>query len=140
VDAHLGMADNATHGRDPRLPAESQPRSGNEIATVGLPDLRDGNVRLVCATIFCEPADEKRPGYRTADEARTQALTQREWYRMLEREDLLRFVTRREDIPDPTQMPTDESPQYLQQAILLLEGGDALRSPLDLQEWFDAGL
>ena len=92
VDAHLDIAYNATNGRDPRMPADKQPRMGEQIATVGFPDLRAGNVGLVCATIFCEPAEEKRSGYRTAEEARTQALQQLGWYQSTIEQGLLQFV------------------------------------------------
>src|SRR3954468_19335394 len=82
VDAHLDLAYNASRGRDPRMPASRQPVVENEIATVGLPDLRAGGVRLVCATIFCEPANLSNPrGYTNADEAKMQAISQLAWYR-----------------------------------------------------------
>ena len=44
VDAHFDIAYNVTRGRDPRMPAREQPLADNEIATVGLPDLREGGV------------------------------------------------------------------------------------------------
>ena len=46
VDAHLDLAYNVARGRDPRMPAKEQPSAHNEIATVGLPDLRAGGVGL----------------------------------------------------------------------------------------------
>jgi membrane dipeptidase len=161
VDAHLDLAYNATRGRDPRMPASQQPVVENEIATVGLPDLRAGNVGLVCATIFCEP---KGPhgGYTTAEEARQQALTQLAWYRSCVDQGLLRFALSPSDLPQirgtgfqpVSGAPNDEQPdlQPTQHglearatgaplaAILLLEGADAIRSPDDLPEWHAAGL
>ena len=59
------------------MPAAQQPGVENEIATVGLPDLREGRVGLVFATIFCEPAGASNPkGYTNAEEARLQAIEQ----------------------------------------------------------------
>ncbi len=163
VDAHLDLAYNATRGRDPRMPAKDQPVVENEIATVGLPDLRAGNVGLVCATIFCEP---KGPhgGYTTAEEARQQALTQLAWYRSCADEGLIRFAVTPLDLPDdvmrgtgfqPVSVAQNDEHHYLQysshglkaratatplSALLLLEGADAIRTPDDLPEWHAAGL
>jgi membrane dipeptidase len=133
VDAHLDLAYNATRGRDPRMPAKDQPVVESEIATVGLPDLRAGNVGLVCATIFCEPAGSGgRGGYTNAEEARAQAMGQLAWYGGCVDQGLIQFVRSGNDLPRDTNGPL--------RAILLLEGADALRSPDDVREWFDAGL
>jgi membrane dipeptidase len=133
VDAHLDLAYNVRRGRDVRRAAVEQPIADNEIATVGLPDLRAGNVGLVCATIFCSPAGYGKDGYTNPDEARQQALWQLDVYRRWIVQRLLQFIT------DPSQLPTgiDAGPQA---AILLLEGADAIRTPDDLDEWFNAGL
>jgi membrane dipeptidase len=131
VDAHLDLAYNATRGRDPRMPAKDQPVADNEIATVGLPDLRQGGVRLICATIFCRPAGYGKEGYSTSEEARSQALSQSAWYRSLARENLIEIVRDRAfHLADDPSAPT--------KAILLLEGADSLRSPDDVSEFFAA--
>jgi membrane dipeptidase len=134
VDAHLDLAYNATpsRGRDPRMAAAQQPVCGDEIATVGLPDLAAGNVGLICATIFCLPAEGKEDGYKNSEEAHAQAISQLKWYRQCINEKLLRFVRTSADLPIKSAKP--------QAAILLLEGADALRSPADVREWFDAGV
>lgn len=130
VDAHLDLAYNASRGRDPRMPASQQPIVENEIATVGLPDLRAGGVNLICATIFCEPASSSNPrGYTNAEQARTQAISQLNWYRSCVDQKLMRLVRNRNEL-------TGDGLG----AILLLEGADAIRSPEDLQEWHDNGL
>ncbi|WP_428937522.1 dipeptidase [Fontivita pretiosa] len=165
ADAHLDLAFNALpqRGRDPRLPAKDQPVVDREIPTVGLPDLRAGGVGLICATIFCWPRDE-HGGYSTAEEARAMALSQLAWYRSCIDQGLMRLVTSTLDIPRVTRsvsVPGDsendnstdaaaatahahgpasaETVRPLR-AILLLEGADAIRTPDDLPEWFDAGL
>jgi len=135
VDAHLDLAFNATpeRGRDPRMPASQQPICGDEIATVGLPDLIAGNVGLICATIFCWPADSEGPnGYKNSDEARLRALSELKWYRECIDAGLLRFVRTKNDLQIQSAKP--------QAAILLMEGADPLRSPDDVKEWFDAGM
>lgn len=139
VDAHLDLAYNVVRGRDPRQPAAEQPFLDNEYATVGLPDLRAGGVGLVCATIFCSPASYRVHGYRTAEEARAQALAQLATYRAWIEQGLMRFVTRAGEVPASSPSPAgDDSPAV--PAILLLEGADALRHVDDVPEWFAAGL
>jgi membrane dipeptidase len=140
VDAHLDLAYNVTRGRDPRMPAAQQPVVDKEIATVGLPDLRAGGVGLICATIFCAPAGYgDRVGYTSAEEARQQALAQLAWYRSCVDEGLIRFVTGTTGVP-PVPQDQGQDARGTLDAILLLEGADALRSPADVEEWFNAGL
>jgi membrane dipeptidase len=133
VDAHLDLAYNALRGRDVTLRAADQSASDSEgTPTVGFPDLKFGGVELVCATIFCEPASRDSTGYRNAEEARAQAQRQLRWYFKQVTDCQLHLVTRPEDLKDPRPGNLD--------AILLLEGADALRGPDDVSEWFDAGL
>lgn len=137
VDAHLDLAYNAVRGREVLRPALEQTPDAEGIPTVGLPDLRTGGVRLVCATVFCAPAINDQPGYRNADEARAAATKQLEWYRQQEAGGRVQFVRSASDLPDPV-APDPEA--IAQRAILLLEGADPLRTPDDLPGWYDAGL
>jgi membrane dipeptidase len=150
VDAHLDLAFNAANGRDVTAPAAEQPTNEDGIATVGLPDLRDGGVGLVCATIFCAPSINGSPGYTTAEEARTVALGQLRWYEKQIAAGRMRFVRNGADLPtisgftgqpgpSPRSLPGRERENALA-AILLLEGADPLRTPADVAEWFAAGL
>lgn len=134
VDAHLDLAYNITRGRDVTLPAIRQTITHDEIPTVGLPDLRAGNVNLICATIFTEPALNREPGYTTADEARDAALIQLRWYQQQQAAGAMRFIQCPKDLNDITTAPA------IQHAILLMEGADPLRTPADIAEWFTAGL
>jgi membrane dipeptidase len=139
VDAHLDLAYNAARGRDPRRPAAEQPFVENEIATVGLPDLRAGGVGLVCATIFCSPASYRPNGYRDAEEARQQAMVQLATYEKWIDEGLMRFLFRGADVPSANAAQR-RGQDARTTAILLLEGADAIRSPDDVPEWHAAGL
>jgi membrane dipeptidase len=135
VDAHLDLAYNVSRGRDVTRPAAEQPVADNEIATVGLPDLRAGGVGLICATIFCSPRNYQGFGYKTADEARAIAMDQLTWYRQRVDDGLLNLVRRQTDveaISEPLAGPL--------RTILLMEGADALRTPEDVPEWFGYGL
>jgi len=135
VDAHLDLSYNAERGRDVRRPASQQPIIGDEIASVGLPDLKAGGVGLICATIFCLPATASVAGdprgYHDAQGARARALSQLDWYRRCIADGQLRFVTK------PPQSGGSSEPLS---AILLMEGADALRSPADVSAWFEAGM
>jgi membrane dipeptidase len=138
VDAHLDLAYNALRGRDVLRPAcEQTCKPGEEHPTCGLPDLRAGNVGLICATIFCMPARDGKPGYTTADEAATVAADQLSWYRAQEACGQLDFVRGATELPQPDLRMT---PATAPKAILLLEGADAIRTPDDVPGWFDAGL
>jgi membrane dipeptidase len=132
VDAHLDLSYNALRGRDVLAPAEKQTADDEGIPSVGLPDLRAGNVGLICATIFCLPADEKHAGYRTADEAREVALQHLAWYRRQVSDGRMRLVCQ------PADLSMDDNAS--QAAILLMEGADPLRSPQEVEQWFTAGL
>ena len=134
VDAHLDLSYNAVlRGRDVTKPASEQPIADNEIATVGLPDLRAGGVGLICATIFCSPKSYgKKEGYTTAEEAHAQAIKQYEWYQKQWDAEELRLVTRAEELPERAERPV--------RTILLLEGADAFRTPEDVAAWHARGL
>src|SRR5688500_2445259 len=138
VDAHLDLAYNAGRGRDVTRPAAEQPPDEGDIATVGLPDLRAGGVGLVCGTVFCMPSIDGKPGYRTPDEARDEALRQLYWYQEQERAGRMCFVRGPGDLPSAAADPT--APRGAQPFILLLEGADPIRSPDEVAPWFQAGL
>jgi len=134
VDAHLDLAYNAVRGRDVTRPAVEQTPDMEGVPTVSLPDLKAGGVGLICATIFCQPDLPGHPGYRTPDQAAAMGREQLEWYRRQVRDGRMRLIVRKGDVPlyDGRGGPQD--------AILLLEGADPIRTPQDLREWFDAGL
>ena len=139
VDAHLDLAYNVMRGRDVTKPAAEQPTVDNEVATVGLPDLRKGKVGLICATIFSPPFNYRNRGYTTADEARAIAMEQLTWYRRQVDDGRMNFVTTRAQVPAATEQSASASAGPLR-FILLMEGADAFRSPADVAEWFEHGL
>jgi membrane dipeptidase len=139
VDAHLDLAYNALRGREVTKPASEQTAAkGDGTPSVGLPDLRQGGVDLICATIFCEPAKgADAPGYRTASQAHAQAQRQLRWYYKQVSDGLLELVTEPDHLPSPA--PGAPRPKT-QKAILLMEGADPFRTPDEVDDWFDAGL
>lgn len=133
VDAHLDLAFNAGRGRDVTRPAREQPPADNEIATVGLPDLRAGGVGLVCATIFTEPRSQWFPhGYDDGDGAHAAARRQLTWYAARFADGSMRLVRSAADLPVATE-PAIAS-------ILLLEGADPIRDERDVRFFHDAGV
>jgi membrane dipeptidase len=135
VDAHLDLAYNAFRHRNILRPAcEQSWAAGEEIPTVGLPDLRAANVQLVCATVFAYPAQNGKAGYTNAQEAYGVARDQFDWYQEHSNSEHFRIVRRAADLPSRADVGT---PLPL---ILLLEGADPIRTPADLEPWFEAGL
>ncbi|HEY0008870.1 MAG TPA: membrane dipeptidase [Tepidisphaeraceae bacterium] len=126
-DAHLDLAMNALAGRDITRPAAEQPLIGDEIATVGLPDLRRGNVHAVCGTIFCEPAGQNG-GYRTPDEAFDIAEKQLRFYHNLHQQGLLAIP----GLPHPGAAAME--------CRILIEGAACIRTPEDVAFFKSAGV
>jgi membrane dipeptidase len=135
VDAHLDLAYNVTRGRDPRMPAEQQPIAENEIATVGLPDLRGGGVGLVCATIFAEPESQRKAGYRTPEQAERAATEQWRWYQSAAAEGHVCIITDKRDAFFSNPAANRQLP-----CILLMEGADPILAPKDAETWFQRGI
>jgi membrane dipeptidase len=131
VDAHLDLAFNAVvEGRAVDFSARNQRADADGIPSVGLPDLTAGGVKLICATIFCEPGFERPTGYNTADEANVAAIKQLDWYRRRDESGLLEIARSGKDLHAEKNL----------QAILLMEGADPIRHDGDLQTFWDAGL
>ena len=133
VDAHLDLAYNALRGREVLLPARQQTGDNEGIPSVSLPDLRQGAVGLICATIFCAPDAPNDPGYKNAEEAYEMAGQQLDWYHRQFDEGQLQPVKSRGDLPagpDAANIST----------IILLEGADPIRTPEDLPSFFQAGV
>ena len=131
-DAHLDLAMNACRGRDPLQPAADQPIVEGEIATVGLPNLRDGGVQHVCAAIFCEPSFNGSAGYADADQAYAMARTQLTVYQQWHAAGEIRIVS--------GPLAREHTQAGTIDALLLMEGADAIRNPDDLRFFADAGL
>jgi membrane dipeptidase len=132
IDAHLDLAYNVGRGRDVRMPAREQPIAENEIATVGFPDLRTGDVRLICATIFCNPKTPKHAGYTSPQEAYDQAFVQLDRYDAWFAEgELKRWAGEVEAL---------HTPRAKIHATILLEGAEAIRTIEDAQWFYDRGV
>jgi membrane dipeptidase len=136
VDAHLDLAYNAVRGRAVTQPAIAQSRDEDGTPSVGLPDLRNGGVNLICGTLFCMPhVGGAANGYRTPDEAYAVARQQMDWYHRQERAGELRLIRKADDLGDVI-----SETGVVPGVILLMEGADPIRGPGEAAEWFDAGV
>lgn len=143
VDAHEDIAYNAIyHGRDPRRSAHEtralEPVPAEGLATVGLPDFLEGNVRVVFGTIYVSSAASEHPAakcYTTPEEAQSLAQEQIAYYALLSADPRVSLITTAADL-----MPIVEAPQPRLGIVILMEGADPIVRPQDLPQWFDAGV
>jgi membrane dipeptidase len=98
-----------------------------------LPDLREGGIGLICATIFCAPDDPKERRYRNAQEAYEAGTAQLTWYEQQNAVGEIILVKNRADL---SQVGGDGKLR----AIVLLEGADPLRTPADVKPFVDRGV
>ncbi len=150
VDAHLDLAYNAiVKGRDPRL-GVARIRAGEpapkDIATVGLPEMRQAGVGLIFATLFVSPSStpfEREPNehtYDTPEQAHRLALAQVDYYRRLvDEDDALRLVT---DVAglDEVVASHENGQKPLLGIVLLMEGADCIREPKEVEFWYERGV
>ena len=148
VDAHEDLAYNAVFmGRDPSLAAQAKrPAAGSGEAAhggtpmVGIPDLLQGNVRVVFGTLYANPATNKHapPGhaYSTPEEAETQARQQLAYYTNLAQTDARVVIIR--DQKDLERVLAAEGPTL--GFVVLMEGADPIVKPEDASRWFAEGV
>lgn len=157
VDAHLDLAYGALRfDRDLRRPVqEIRAYEGNGsgspegIITVTIPQLLEGGVGLVFATLFAMPEfankmlpNNRRLVYTNAEEAYRVAGEQLDYYRRLADElDRLRIVTDRQTLEEVlASHEDDEDAMPLLGIVPLMEGADPVRHPAELEEWYERGL
>ena len=154
VDAHLDLAYAALRfGRDLRAPlsdvraAEAkQRRHPNGIATVTLPELRNGGIGLVFGSLFAMPEhanrtlpDNTRLVYQDAAGAHAACMAQLDYYHRLDEEiDWIRLVASAADLDAVIASQTTAQP--LLGIVPLMEGADAIREPEELERWVERGL
>jgi membrane dipeptidase len=134
ADGHLDLAYNALRGRDVLVEAARQAADEEGIPTVGLPDLRRGEIGLICATIFCEPAGEGKGGYATVEQAMAAGRAQLDWYLRQRDAGVFRFVR------TPAEVPGQAAGDLPMPMVLLLEGADPIGDAGEVPWWFSRGL
>jgi membrane dipeptidase len=152
IDAHLDLAMNAVMwNRDLALSAydtrrierdEGMTEKGRAAGTVGLPDLRAGEIGLVFATVIARKNHGQNSSidFRTHEIAFAQAQGQLAYYQELERQNIIRLIRTGADLDvwrtaweaDPADAPFG--------FVLLMEGADPIVAPEQAQLWWDDGL
>jgi membrane dipeptidase len=158
VDAHEDLAHNIqAFGRDYTRPVAETRRLEKGSPTVeytgetlfGYPEYQQGKIALIFATLFAPPRryqnDEwAKYSYKNADEAHRLYRSQIDIYRRLvdehpdkfeiirNRPDLNLLLSKWQDAEEKQPRPTG--------MILLMEGAEGIRSPEELDEWWDLGL
>ncbi|MFW6115608.1 MAG: dipeptidase [Chloroflexota bacterium] len=152
VDAHEDIAWNVLAlGRDVRRSAMETRRleegadvpERNGTCMVGLPEWLEGNVAVVCGTIYVAPARRGRPSgpqvYATAAEAHTMAQQQVDTYqRLADEEEQITLVRSRDELAQVLDAWERGAPVV--GMVLLMEGADPVREPAELEMWFERGV
>jgi membrane dipeptidase len=130
IDGHLDLAYGALCGRDLRVPCPD-PKAG----CVSLPSLREASVEIALGTIFTAPGDDHgEAGYDGPDDldgAEAAGLKQLAVYEQLEAEGELSIVRSAADLDGDGPLP---------KIVILMEGGDPIRSPDHVGMWHERGL
>lgn len=118
---------------------EKQTNPELEIATLGLPDLFEANVRIVFSTLWVGPCEAGKeaymPCYNTPDEAHAIAKQQLDYYRNLTRSAPITLITRRSELD---RVLVHEG--HCLGLVLLMEGADPIVTPKEAHDWFKDGL
>ncbi|MDQ3779619.1 MAG: membrane dipeptidase [Chloroflexota bacterium] len=152
VDAHLDLAMNALlWNRDLALSAHQTRQIEREAAmtqkgrcagTVGLPDLRGGEIGLVFATVIARKNHGQNAGidFRSHEIAYAHAQGQLAYYRELARQGVCQIIRTAADLAG-WQAAWDADPQTAPFGfVLLMEGADPIVEPEQVRLWWDDGL
>ena len=152
VDGHEDIAHNAiVWGRDVsrsaldtrRLEQRTDIPKRAGLCMVGLPEWLKGGVRLVCGTIFAEPAPRYYPPgphrYTSSGEAHALALAQRDYYcHLADSCDQVALVRNRTDLDAVLSSWEGDARQV--GIVMLMEGADPIREPAEAEAWFEWGV
>jgi membrane dipeptidase len=158
IDAHLDLAWNALQWeRDLlrsaytiRVQENQLPGPGRALGTVALPELRQGRVALVFATVLARSTGRPVSGidYGSALQCYGIAQGQLAYYRALERGRHVRIITDRVKLDQhvaewedwETVEPAGGGEPPPLGLVISMESADAVLAPDQLEEWWEAGL
>lgn len=144
VDAHQDLAFNAlVLGRDLRRSvretrAHEPPQGIEGIATLGLPELLAGNVRIVFATLYVAPhtnPNRANKTYQTPEQAELLAQEQLAYYALLAADPRISLITTRQDLQRIL-----AAPEPRLGLVILMEGADPIVKPQDAARWYENGV
>jgi membrane dipeptidase len=151
VDGHLDLALNMVrnlvdHTR-PIAELRSLENDESQQAMTSIPEFARGNVALVFATLFAEPADlgfaagvvshHGHGGYGTPEEAEAQGLEQLAVYERWASDGLVRLITSQVVLEDHLQRWAQD---HVPGLMILMEGADPIKSVSDLEMWWARGV
>jgi membrane dipeptidase len=150
VDGHLDLGMNKLwYNRDLTRPlSEIRSSEGGAhpdvgTSTVTLSEMSEKKILLCFATLIALPfkAGNKSfaEGYKTPEQARQQAMDQVAYYRKLDEQGVIRFITSLETL-DAQVAEVEAGRTARVGLILLMEGADPIVRPEDMGQWHDAGL
>lgn len=152
VDAHLDLAMNALiWNRDLTLSAHATRRietamglteKGRGVGTVGLPDLRRGEIGLCLATVLARVNPDARTSidFRTHDIAYAHAQGELAVYRTLERRGAVRMIRDKPTLADHLALLERDPDHAPLGFVLLMEGADPIVEPREARLWWEDGL
>lgn len=159
VDAHEDLAWNAvTFGRDYTRPAHasreaekgSRAVSLNGNTLLGLDDYLQGQIALVCGTLFASPrrpgiqaaGDWGGPSYSTPDEAHQAYAAQLDYYaKLVDQNERFKLVRTRSELdPVLASWEGEETAKRRIGLIQLMEGADGIREPQEAEWWMERGV
>lgn len=154
IDGHLDLATNVTiHKRDLTRDVLEQRRRDqwdDKELLVTLPELRRGGVGIVFGTIFTLSLEMVQSGrgplaqwqidicYSTPDEAHRLGVEQVEVYEQWEAEGRIRILRSQDDLAAHVNAWTAGDRTI--GLVMLMEGADPIRTPGELDWWWDRGL
>lgn len=159
VDGHLDLAYNVINfGRDLRRPLDDIRRADargpllNGIATVSIPALLAGGVRLAIGSLFAMPLSRRTENYVsrvTYDDrltwpqrqaaAHAVAMAQRDTYRRLaDQDDRVMLVQSAADLDALLALDATDEPKL--GILMSMEGADPIREPEEVELWYELGL
>lgn len=116
-----------------------QPAHGCGSATVGYPELMQGNVRIVFATLYVAPdrPDQAVLGkrYSNPQQAHDQAWEQLQYYTSIASDPRVTLITRRADLDH---VISSSDPRL--GLVVLMEGAEPVVQPNEVSEWYNAGV
>ncbi|HEA21132.1 hypothetical protein LCGC14_1033530 [marine sediment metagenome] len=161
VDGHLDLATNAmTMNRDLTLTVgeirQKEKQSGwsdyqdRGRGTVALPELREGNVGLVIATMISRYSESGNPmqtmalkGWHSPRQAYAHAQSQLAWYREMEAAGEMVQITTRSGLSEHLRIWEKNPPEAVKRPIgyiLALEGADSIVNLDYLHKYYEMGL
>ena len=150
IDSHLDLAYNAlTWDRDLTQPihrmreAEAgMPEKGRGLNVVSFEELRRGGIGLFFVTMCCRVASQGKrfPGVRTQEIAYAKDMAQLAWYRIMERQGLLRQIASVAELEAHLQAWEADPLHCPLGFVLTMEGCDGIVNDEQVPEWWDTGL